>query len=51
MRLLHIFQYWTHTDLWFKPSFWYFKETTPKGYTILSICGIAMVFDRPDISI
>lgn len=51
MRLLHLFQYWTHTDLWFSKNFWYYKETTPKGYLLLTICGIAMVFDRPERSI
>lgn len=48
MRLLHIFQFWTYPSLWLTTRFWYWKETTPKGYLLLTICGIAMVFDRAD---
>ena len=51
MRLLHIFQYWTDASLWLSKRFWYFHEVTPKGFRLLTICGITMVFDRPDISI
>jgi hypothetical protein len=55
MKLLHIFQFWT--DLFENPflclskRFWFYREKTPKGFRLITICGIAMVFDRPEISI
>jgi hypothetical protein len=48
MRILHIFQYWTQPELWIKPNFWYYNEVTPKGFRLLTVCGIAIVFDRPE---
>jgi hypothetical protein len=50
-NILQIFQFWTYPNLWIAPSFWYRNEVTPKGFRLFCLCGICIVFDKPEKSI